>query len=212
MDFSNLRKEYLYKKLDETLINENPLKQFEQWLQEAIQHKIIEPTAMSLATCNGLGRPSCRLVLLKSVDQDGFVFFTNLESRKAMELKANPYAAATFWWGELERQVRIEGAVNLIDPVQAAVYFAQRPRKSQLGAWASFKQSEMISSRNYLEEQLSKYENEFKGKEVVMPPFWGGFKLIPSSIEFWQGRENRLHDRLLYVIEDNSWKIKRLSP
>jgi pyridoxamine 5'-phosphate oxidase len=212
MDFSKLRKEYLFKKLDEDLMDKNPLEQFRQWLQEAIQHKIIEPTAMSLATCDGKGRPSCRLVLLKHLDDDGFVFFTNLQSRKARELKENPYAAATFWWGELERQVRIEGQVEKVSQEQAAAYFAYRPRKSQLGAWASPKQSEIIPSRLYLEEQLGKFEAEFKDKEVPMPPFWGGYKLIPSSIEFWQGRENRLHDRLVYVMKDKSWEIKRLSP
>jgi pyridoxamine 5'-phosphate oxidase len=212
VDFSKLRKEYLFKKLDKDLMEENPFEQFRLWLQEAIQNEIPEPTAMSLATCNGQRHPSCRLVLLKHIDYDGFVFFTNLESRKARELKENPYAAATFWWGELERQVRIEGKVEMVSREQVESYFAQRPRKSQLGAWASRKQSEIISSRLYLEKQLSKCEMEFKDEEVPLPPFWGGYKLIPSSIEFWQGRESRLHDRLIYVMNGNSWEIKRLSP
>jgi len=211
MDISDLRKEYLLKDLHENNLLMDPIAQFQLWLEEAIHCKITEPNAMALATCNSEGIPSCRLVLLKHFDQEGFIFFTNLESRKARELNANPYAAATFWWGELERQVRIEGKVEKAAREQAAAYFSKRPRNSQLGAWAS-RQSTVIPSRTVLEEQLHKYEEEFKDREIPLPHFWGGYKIIPSSIEFWQGRENRLSDRLIYILKDQSWEIKRLSP
>lgn len=212
MDFNNLRKEYLLKHLTEEMLLEDPFAQFRLWLDEAMRQRITEPTAMCLATCNTLGRPSCRMVLLKRLDSDGLVFFTNLHSRKASELSENPHAAATFWWGDLERQVRFEGSIVKIPAQESEAYFAKRPRKSQLGAWASTKQSAVITSREILEESLHKFEEKFQDQQVPMPPFWCGYKLMPHAIEFWQGRENRLHDRLAYVLENQTWQIKRLSP
>lgn len=212
MDLRDIRKEYQLKYLDEAALNADPIAQFLVWMQEALHAKLIEPTAMSLATCTKEGMPSCRIVLLKNIDSKGLVFFTNFESRKARELKQNPNAAVTFWWGELERQVRIEGYVERISDQEAEDYFSKRPRPSQLGSWASTKQSDVIPSRTILESELKRYEQEFNNKSIPKPPYWGGFRIVPRNFEFWQGRQNRLHDRLVYTLCGSAWNISRLSP
>lgn len=211
MNISDLRKEYRLRALTRESLSKEPVEQFRIWLAEAIKAEIIEPTAMALATCDAAGHPYCRMVLLKHFDKQGFTFFTNLESRKARQLKEMPVAAATFWWRDLERQVLLEGKVERVSNEEAASYFAKRPRQSQLGAWAS-KQSSVVDSRRALEVEFERFENKFKNKEIPLPPFWGGFRIVPERFEFWQGRESRLHDRFRYEWEDGDWKIDRLAP
>lgn len=189
----------------------DPLSLFAEWFRQASEAELIEPTAMTLATADAAGRPSARVILLKGFDADGFRFYTNLESRKAGEIAANPHAAAVFWWDRLERQVRIEGALERLPANMADDYFASRPRGSQLGAYAS-PQSRAIGSRKELEQSIAKAEKRFEGRDVPRPDCWGGYRLRPSAIEFWQGRGNRLHDRLRYSHRDNRWQCERLAP
>lgn len=172
---------------------------------------IREPNAMTLATVGVDGRPSARLVLLKSVDVRGFTFYTNLESRKARDLAANPWAALCFYWFPLDTQVRVEGPVTPVTDEEADDYFATRPRGSQIGAWAS-KQSSPIEPPGELDERVARYEREFEGRDVPRPPFWSGFRMDPERIEFWHNRPNRLHDRILYTREERGWRIQRLHP
>ena len=198
--------------LDENLVNPNPIKQFEEWFQAAIDAKLPLPEAMSLATVNREGKPSARMVLLKHVDQSGFVFFTNYRSSKAKELETNANAALVFFWPQLERQVRVEGTVTKTSAEESQEYFASRPRGSQIGAWAS-PQSQVIATRAELEQRQAELEELYRGREVEWPEHWGGFCLRPDRIEFWKGRSDRLHDRLLYERQpDESWSIKRLAP
>ena len=202
----------IMKTLSEKEILDNPLDQFEQWLAEALAAGMIEPTAMALATVDEFGRPSARMVLLKEVSESGFVFFTNYQSRKGKELLKNPHAALVFWWDVLQRQVRIEGKVRKISTTESDVYFSSRPLGSRIGAWAS-NQSEIIDNYRILEQQYLQIENKFAGKSVKRPAHWGGYRLKPDRIEFWQGRPNRLHDRLRFQkIKSGNWKIERLSP
>ncbi|HBE18428.1 MAG TPA: pyridoxamine 5'-phosphate oxidase [Cyanobacteria bacterium UBA11149] len=209
---ADLRKEYTLQGLKETDVLPNPFAQFKIWLDRAIAAELPEPNAMSIATASLDGKPSVRMVLLKEYDERGFAFFTNYNSQKGQQLRDNPWGAIAFWWAELERQVRIEGKVEQVSPPESDSYFQNRPRDSQLGAWTSA-QSEVIDSREVLEERLGKFQQEYENQDVPRPPNWGGFRLIPSVIEFWQGRPNRLHDRLLYTIQDDgSWIIQRLSP
>jgi pyridoxamine 5'-phosphate oxidase len=211
-DVGRLRKEYTRSGLKESDTDPNPIEQFRRWFDEALAANLREPNAMTLATATPDGRPSARVVLLKGFDERGFVFYTNYEGRKGRELETNPYAALVFYWGELERQVRIEGHVSRISEEESDAYFAGRPRGSQLGAWAS-EQSRPIKDRGALEERLRELEAEYEGCEVPRPPFWGGYRVEPETIEFWQGRENRLHDRLLYRrLEDGGWRRERLQP
>ncbi len=191
-------------------LHPDPIEQFQKWFGEAVETISHLPEAMTLATADERGRPSARLLLLKGVDGAGFTFFTNYDSRKAVELSANPYAALVFWWPPLEKQVRIEGAVQPVSEEESDLYFATRPRGSQLGAWAS-NQSGTIAE-DVLEEQLAEAELRYQGSPVPRPPHWGGFRLIPEMIEFWQGRPNRLHDRFRYRREDGNWIIERLAP
>ncbi|HUF17793.1 MAG TPA: pyridoxamine 5'-phosphate oxidase [Thermoanaerobaculia bacterium] len=191
-------------------LHPDPIEQFRKWFGEAVETISHLPEAMTLATADERGRPSARLLLLKGVDGAGFTFFTNYDSRKAVELSANPYAALVFWWPPLEKQVRIEGAVQLVSEEESDLYFATRPRGSQLGAWAS-NQSGTISE-DVLEKQLAEAELRYQDRPVPRPPHWGGFRLIPEMIEFWQGRPNRLHDRFRYRREDGNWIIERLAP
>lgn len=211
MNINDIRKSYRLKKLSSKDLDANPLIAFKGWFQEALDCKIDEVNAASLATCDGLGRPSCRLILLKEIAENGLIFFTNYESRKSQELSQNPQAALTIWWKEIEREVRFEGLVEKCSKSMCELYFARRPRRSQLAAWAS-QQSKPIASRKQLEEQYLEVEKKFEGTEVPLPPFWGGYILIPSSVEFWQGREDRLHDRILYNKNDGIWSKQRLSP
>jgi pyridoxamine 5'-phosphate oxidase len=198
--------------LDVEDLDPDPYRQFDAWFQEALGAKLTEPTAMTLATASREGRPSARTVLLKGFDQRGFVFYTNYGSRKARELTENPHAALVLHWAPLRRQVCIAGGVSRVSRAAAEAYFRTRPRESQLGAWAS-RQSEVVESRRVLDQRLAELEARYRDREVPLPPFWGGFRLVPDTIEFWQGREGRLHDRLRYRRDDaGRWVIERLSP
>jgi pyridoxamine 5'-phosphate oxidase len=210
-DISKLRRSYSLKELNENNVLADPIKQFSIWMDEAISSNLIDPNAMILATANKNGIPSARTVLLKGFDEKGFVFFTNYESTKAKELEENSFASLLFLWLELERQVRITGKAERVSREESEKYFISRPRESQLGAWAS-KQSSVISNRKILENQFEEMKKRFENQEIDLPPFWGGYKVIPQKIEFWQGRENRLHDRISYLLDKGTWKIERLSP
>ncbi len=206
-----MRKEYVSTGLDKADVDHDPVVQFHAWFQDAIDAGLHEPNAMILATATGEGKPSARTVLLKGYDERGFVFYTNYEGRKAGELETNPECALLFYWGELERQVRVEGTVSRISEQESDEYFASRPRGSRLGAWAS-QQSRPVEDRSVLEERVRALETEYEGREIPRPPFWGGYRVEPEEIEFWQGRESRLHDRLVYRREDGAWRIERLQP
>jgi pyridoxamine 5'-phosphate oxidase len=211
-DLASLRKEYSKARLDIDSINTDPIQQFIAWFKDAQQAEAAEPNAMNLATVNEHGRPTARVVLLKGVENGKFVFFTNYQSPKGKDLDKTPACALTFYWSELERQVRIEGIVTRIDSARSEEYFRSRPRGSQIGAWAS-PQSAVIEERNLLEERVKQIEERFKGQEILPKPNqWGGYEVEPLMFEFWQGRESRLHDRILYTKEDNAWIINRLAP
>lgn len=198
--------------LDEQRIENDPIKQFQLWFDEAIAAKLPMPDAMSLATVTPDGRPTARMVLLKQVDGYGFVFFTNYQSSKARQLEINPYAALVLYWPQLERQVRVEGKVTKTSAEESEAYFKTRPRESQIGAWAS-PQSEVISARDVLEQRAHELEEQYCDREIDCPAHWGGFRLKPDRIEFWKGRVGRLHDRILYELQpDGTWTIKRLAP
>jgi pyridoxamine 5'-phosphate oxidase len=206
-----LREEIARRSLDEHAVSPDPFLQFNQWFSDAAQVQLREPTAMALATASREGKPSVRMVLMKSIDERGVVFYTNFESKKAKELDENPAASLLFFWGELGRQVRIDGTVSRTSREEAEQYFKTRPHESRLAAWAS-KQSEAITSRGELEKKFLEYKERFHGGDVPLPPFWGGYRLLPESFEFWQGRENRLHDRIRYRRREHGWVIERLSP
>ena len=206
----DIRKQYLLAALDEGNVLENPFDQFERWLQEAIKDNQLEPTAMVLSTVDEHLQPHSRVVLLKELSHESFVFYTNYEGHKAHQMAQNKRVSLTFFWPTMERQVRIEGVVEKISEVLSASYFKSRPIDSQLGAWAS-PQSQVIHSNDFLEKQFQYYAQKF-GNEVPKPPHWGGYAVKPTSIEFWQGRANRLHDRLLFTKQVDSWKISRLAP
>jgi pyridoxamine 5'-phosphate oxidase len=209
---ARLREEYTRAGLKESDTDPNPIEQFRAWFDEALAANLHEPNAMTLATATPEGRPSARVVLLKGFDERGFVFYTNYEGRKSGELEANPRCALDFYWGELERQVRIEGRAGRIPDGESDAYFTGRPRGSQLGAWVS-EQSRPVADRGVLERRLRELEAEYEGREVPRPPFWGGYRVEPEVIEFWQGRENRLHDRLVYRRSGNGgWRLERLQP
>lgn len=197
--------------LDEKLIDRDPIKQFQAWLNDAFAAKLPLAEAMTLATVSSDGRPSARMVLLKQVDQNGFVFFTNYRSAKAEQLEANPRAALVFFWPQLERQVRVEGSVSKTSEEESCEYFQTRPRESQIGAWASA-QSEVIAGREVLEQRAEELETLYHDRQIECPEFWGGYRLRPESIEFWKGRIGRLHDRILYQRTSDGWTISRLAP
>jgi len=210
-DVADLRKEYTRAGLAESDVAPDPVKQFRRWFDAALDAGLHEPNAMTVATATPEGRPSARVVLLKGFDGRGFVFYTNYEGRKGRELEENNRAALLFYWGELERQVRIEGTVSRVPKAESDAYYASRPRGSRLGAWAS-EQSRTVEGRGVLEDRIGDLEAEYEGREVPRPPFWGGYRVEPEVVEFWQGRENRLHDRIVYRREDGGWKIERLQP
>ncbi|OJJ23222.1 pyridoxamine 5'-phosphate oxidase [marine bacterium AO1-C] len=208
---SQIRTDYTLDTLDIGEVNAQPIAQFDHWLEQAIQANVPEPTAMHLATATKDGKPSGRILLLKGTNEEGFVFYTNYESRKGQELAENPYGCITFFWTTLQRQVRIEGKIEKVDAKLSEDYFKSRPRGSQISALVS-PQSQEIDSRNTLEQQVQVKTQELEGKDVPKPDHWGGYCLKPSQIEFWQGRSSRLHDRLRYTKEGNDWKIVRLAP
>ena len=211
MDAASLRKEYTRAGLNEADVAPDPISQFHRWFEETLAANLHEPNAMIVATATRDGHPSARTVLLKGYDERGFVFYTNYEGRKAEEIEANPRCALLFYWGELERQVRIEGRAGRISGEESDAYFASRPRGSRLGAWAS-EQSRPVENRSVLEERVRSLEAEYEEREIPRPPFWGGYRVEPDLIEFWQGRENRLHDRLVYRRNGGVWKMERLQP
>ena len=212
MGFADLRKEYMQRGLDEGDLDADPFRQFAAWFDEARASSPIEPNAMALATVGADGRPSLRMVLLKGADERGFVFYTNYESRKGRELADTPWAALTFFWPEMERQIRIEGRVEPVSAEESDAYFHSRPIGSQLSASASH-QSEVIAGREELEQRVAALSAQYHDQEIPRPENWGGFRVIPDAIEFWQGRANRLHDRLRYrLLASGGWQIERLSP
>jgi pyridoxamine 5'-phosphate oxidase len=211
-ELQNLRQDYSAASLSETTININPIKQFDIWFNEAMEAKLPEPNAMTLATATHDGRPSARIVLLKGFDTSGFVFYTNYLSRKGKEITKNPLGAITFFWGGLERQVRIEGTIEKLSKEESEKYFHSRPKQSQLGAVVS-PQSQEIPNREILESKITQLEAEYGDKPIPKPSFWGGYILKPRMIEFWQGRPSRMHDRILYKkIDNKNWKKVRLAP
>ncbi len=211
MDIAAIRTEYTLKSLRVDEIEDSPLKQFDIWLKQAIKAKVNEPSAMSLATVNLQNRPTSRILLLKGLDH-GFVFYTSYKSQKGKELDGNPFAAMTFFWPELERQVRVEGKIVKTSVIDSEKYFLSRPMGSQIGAWAS-PQSEIIPNREFLEQKEKEMIERFKHEPLKKPESWGGYRLIPDRVEFWQGRPNRLHDRILFLLSSpENWKKVRLAP
>ena len=211
-NIANIRKDYRKATLDVSNVGDDPVKQFEKWFGEALSADVMEPNAMNLATVNDEGKPSSRIVLLKGLENKRFVFYTNYQSKKGKELENNPACALTFFWPELERQVRIEGVASRVEPSLSDVYFQSRPRESQMGAWAS-PQSALIEDRSILEQRFGEIEKKFQGQTVLPRPHqWGGYQVEPLQVEFWQGGPGRLHDRIQFVRVDNVWKIYRLAP
>ncbi len=211
MDISHLRENYTQAGLDLDSLDPDPFQQFDLWFQQAVEAQLTEPNAMSLATTSKEGLPSLRTVLLKYVSPGGFVFFTNYSSRKARDIADNPNVAIMFPWVSLERQVTVRGRAEKISKTDSLKYFTSRPHGSQLGAWVS-QQSSVITGRKVLEMKLEEMKRKFKEGKVPLPDFWGGYRIIPDTIEFWQGRPNRLHDRFLYTRTASNWTIERLSP
>ncbi len=209
-DLAQIRKDYELKTLDESHVDRDPLKQFGVWMVEAIHAQVPEPTAMTLATADAKGKPSSRIVLLKGVDPRGFVFFTNYNSRKGRELAENPQASLCFMWKELERQVRIEGRVEKVTGDESSAYYLTRPLGARIGAWAS-PQSDVIENRKWLEKRWEELSAQY-GENPERPAHWGGYRVMPEYLEFWQGRMSRLHDRITYTRAGEKWKLARLAP
>jgi pyridoxamine 5'-phosphate oxidase len=208
----SLRSNYALSGLHETDLLGNPFQQFQLWLEQAIAAELPEPNAMTLATLSEEGKPIARMVLLKGLDEKGFVFYTNYDSAKGKQLTETDSAALVFWWAGLERQVRVEGTVEKVSSTESDAYFQSRPKASQLGAWAS-PQSQVIESREVLEKRLAQLEEQYATEKVPRPPHWGGFRVIPTAIEFWQGRPSRLHDRIRYELDEKGdWFYQRLAP
>ncbi len=208
---ADLRKDYTLQDLNEKEIDPNPFTQFKIWFDQALEAQLPEPNAMTVASATPEGKPSARILLLKDFDHRGFVFFTNYHSHKGQEIAVNSQAALVFWWAELERQVRISGTVEKVDAAESDQYFWSRPVNSQISAWAS-NQSQAIASRVELEQRWIELQHQYANQQIPRPPHWGGLRVIPTEIEFWQGRSSRLHDRLLYTLNDGAWQISRLSP
>jgi pyridoxamine 5'-phosphate oxidase len=210
-NLQNLRQDYKVASLSENDVDTDPILQFKKWFSDAVVAQLYEPNVMTLATADSDGKPSARIVLLKDVDEQGFVFYTNYESKKGRDLVENPQAALVFFWAELERQVRIEGVVSKVPKDVSEAYFHSRPIGSQIGATASA-QSFVLSDRSVLEEKVADLAKIYEGKEIPKPDYWGGYLIEPKHIEFWQGRSSRLHDRITYDLIEGSWKISRLAP
>ena len=208
---ADLRKDYTLQELTELEVDLNPFVQFQRWFDQAVEAELPEPNAMTVATATKDGIPSARIVLLKGFDDRGFVFYTNYNSHKAQELIDNPHAALVFLWTELERQIRIVGSVEKISAEESDAYFYSRPIASRLGAWAS-EQSQVISNRDVLEQRLEDLKAQYENQDILRPSHWGGFRVKPIAIEFWQGRSSRLHDRLRYQLQNGEWMLDRLSP
>jgi pyridoxamine 5'-phosphate oxidase len=208
---NSVRRDFADRPLNEQVLAADPFEQFAQWMEEAVNSQILDPYAMCVSTVSAEGRPSSRIVYLRDVAEGGFVFYTNYDSRKAADLLANPHSALNFHWGELERQVRIEGTVNTVSEEMSDRYWAGRPRESQVSAWMS-EQSREVGSREVLESRKAAILQRFDSTDIPRPPHWGGYALTPQRIEFWQGRPNRLHDRLVYLREGEGWKVARLNP
>lgn len=208
---SDLRQEYCQQGIDQATLNPNPFEQFRLWFDQVCDAGLLEPNAMTLATVSAAGKPSARMVLLKDFDQRGFTFFTNYSSRKGEQLAQTPFAALVFWWAGLERQVRVEGSVEKVSDQESDDYFQRRPWGSRLGAWVS-DQSQPIGDLALLDQRLQALETKYKDQEIPRPSHWGGYRVMPTLIEFWQGRPNRLHDRLCYRRQAEDWIIERLSP
>lgn len=206
-----IRREYSYAQLDIDNLDSNPIVQFQYWLNEALRAGVIEPTAMVLSTATADAKPSSRIVLLKNLDHDGFTFFTNYESRKGIQIAQNPNGSLLFYWPQLDRQVRVEGRISRTLRHVSDEYFQSRPEGSKIGAWSS-PQSRRVPDRQYIDNLHRDYEELFKNKVMERPETWGGYKLLPDLMEFWQGRENRLHDRFEYVMNGSTWEISRLAP
>ena len=211
LNLQNLRQDYRMASLSESDVAADPILQFQKWFSEAINAKLYEPNVMTFATADSDGKPSARIVLLKGFDEQGFIFYTNYESKKAQDLVENPQAALVFFWAELERQIRIEGIVSKVDKEISEAYFHSRPIGSQIGAIASA-QSSVLTDRSILEERVTELTAQYEGKTIPKPEHWGGYLVEPKHIEFWQGRSSRLHDRITYDYTDGSWKINRLAP
>jgi len=214
-----MRREYSGEPLDESSVDPNPFHQFEKWFEDAVKAEVIDPHAMVIATATRMGKPSARVVLLRGLDENGLIFFTGYISRKGVEALSNPNAAAVFFWRELDRQVRIEGLVEKVHDAESDKYFQSRPRENQIATWASSQSQVLVradqfkTSREKLDALFKEFEKKFAGKSVPRPANWGGFRLKPSSYEFWQGRPGRLHDRVLYTMNENGgWQIDRLAP
>jgi pyridoxamine 5'-phosphate oxidase len=211
-ELAALRQDYSQRGLRRSELDSDPIQQFNLWLDEAVRHQLLEPNAMTVASVDAAGQPWTRTVLLKVCDQRGFTFFTNYEGAKGRHFNANPRAALTFWWNALERQVNVTGSIEKSSREESAAYFHSRPEGSQVGAWASA-QSEVIANREQLEQQFADVRTRYAGQPIPLPPHWGGYRLVPETVEFWQGRRSRLHDRLRYTRQpDGAWKIERLSP
>jgi pyridoxamine 5'-phosphate oxidase len=211
LSIADLRREYARARLDEASVGADPFTEFARWFEEAVKAEVQEPNAMTLATASPEGTPSARIVLLKGFDERGFVFFTDYRSQKGTELDQNPRAALVFYWSELERQIRITGKASVTTREESEAYFRTRPRGSRISAWVSH-QSQVIDTRKQLEDRVPELDRRYPGDDVPLPSYWGGFRLNPDAVEFWQGRTSRLHDRIRYTRMGDRWRIERLSP